>query len=133
MWLALLLFQLNAEPCRRGERPLFHCASQARTYLLCASAELTPEKGYIQFRSGDLQYPTGQELPVRNFEFWMDARGTGVTFNVRGTAFELYSETDADRVTSEGLGRFVCPRLDPAVALSVDGVHAFLRSAGLLR
>lgn len=133
MWLVFLLFSLNADPCRSTERPLFHCAGQGRTYLVCASTELTPEKGYVQFRSGDLQFPTGQELPVRNFEFWMDARGTGVTFGVRGVAFELYSEAETDRVTVEGVGRFYCPRRDAAVALGAADVQAFLRSAGLLR
>lgn len=71
--------------CRESEVTVWSCKVKKKTYSVCASRDLTGEKGYMQYRAGSsertsFRYP-GQLLhPKGHFEYSLGAHGAGLTF-----------------------------------------------------
>lgn len=62
--------------CTAQEVVVFSCSSRAKTVSLCRSPDLTPERGYMQYRFGtqgkaiEMQYPDTNIHPAKTMVAW---------------------------------------------------------------
>jgi hypothetical protein len=80
--------------CRSPEQSVFWCETKSRRFELCASDDLGPAAGYMQYRAGsggkaDFRFPEALEQPKGNFELVLVARGTVLVFRNGQVTYEI--------------------------------------------
>ncbi len=90
--------------CEKDEQVAFSCHVGARIASLCASPDLSPSKGYVQYRYGrksavELTYPASKEHPSNYFRWGV------LGFSGGGTDYFRFSNLGYDYVVYSGMGR----------------------------
>jgi len=137
--------------CAADERVIFSCALRqpARIVSLCASKDLTNEKGYLQYRFGtpekvELEFPKDRTKTQQQFEYshYFRARVdmTEINFTVSGVSYSVFDDYNGEEkreVSEQGVSinwpgtnkkevRYVCaakPKADYADLQDVLGEH----------
>jgi hypothetical protein len=89
--------------CAQGERVIFSCALRqtAKVVSVCASQDLTNEKGYLQYRFGrpgkiELEFPKDRANTQQQFEYshYFRARVdlTEINFTVDGVSYSVFDD-----------------------------------------
>ena len=119
--------------CARNERVIFSCAVKrpAKIVSICASKDLTSERGYLQYRFGvpgkiELEYPSDRHGTQQKFQYshYFRARFdmTSINFTIEGyeySVFDDYNGEEKPAVSSQGISvnkpgtaaketRFIC-------------------------
>jgi len=86
-----------ASHCIAGERTLWSCSAKGKVYELCASADLSKDSGYIQYRAGRLGriefiFPEERRHPRGRFRFRPYARDAGLQFINGQYEYELFDQ-----------------------------------------
>lgn len=106
--LALACFSAQAAPreslCTSGEQIAFSCHIRGKIASLCASADLSPTAGYIQYRYGrkgavELSYPATTVDPRQVFRWGVRAYAGG------GADYFRFSNGGVDYAVYSGIGQ----------------------------
>ena len=103
--------------CARDERVIFSCALRqtAKIVSVCASKDLTNEKGYLQYRFGlpgkvELEFPKDRTNTQQQFEYshYFRARVdlTEINFTINGvnySVFDDYQGEEKPAVSEQGV------------------------------
>jgi len=103
--------------CAGGERVIFSCVLKqpAKTVSVCASKDLTNDKGYLQYRFGmpgkvELEFPKDRANTQQQFEYshYFRARVdmTEINFTVNGvnySVFDDYQGEEKPAVSEQGV------------------------------
>lgn len=116
--LALSVFSMQSKPtraarpqtrtlCAADERVIFSCALKqpAKIVSVCASKDLTNEKGYLQYRFGmagtvELEFPKERTNTQQQFEYshYFRARVdmTEINFTVNGVSYSVFDDYNGE-------------------------------------
>jgi hypothetical protein len=103
--------------CAKDERIVFSCpvARPAKIVSLCASKDLTSDRGYLQYRFGlpgkiELEYPKGRQGTQQKFQYSHYFRAqfemTSINFTIDGyeySVFDDYNGEEKPAVISRGV------------------------------
>lgn len=125
--------------CEPLERTLWWCRAGARKYALCASADLGPGAGYLQYRARragklELTVPAERRHPRGLFELQLAARGASLSFQNGGYTYAIYEPlagtTTIDVIQGDrALASVSCKQASDTLTLTE--VQSLLRSAGV--
>jgi len=81
--------------CVSPEQSLWSCTSKGKLYELCASHDLTKDRGYLQYRAGrigsvELVFPTSKLHPRGLFKHQLYARNAALIFRNGDFEYELF-------------------------------------------
>ena len=93
--------------CAADERVIFSCMLKqpAKIVSMCASKDLTNEKGYLQYRFGipgkiELEFPTARAHAQQQFEYshYFRARVdmTEINFTVNGVSYSVFDDYNGE-------------------------------------
>jgi|SRR5436190_6860852 len=93
--------------CARDERIIFGCPvrGSAKIVSLCASRDLTSERGYLQYRFGlpakiELQYPSDRRATQQKFRYSHYFRAqvdlTEISFTVNGYDYQITDDYNGE-------------------------------------
>ena len=93
--------------CANDERIIFSCPVKrpAKIASLCASKDLTSDRGYLQYRFGlpgkvELQYPKGRAGTQQKFQYTHYFRArfdmTEISFNVNGYEYQISDDYNGE-------------------------------------
>jgi hypothetical protein len=85
--------------CTAQEESVFWCNTRTKRFELCASADLRPDAGYMQYRAGsngkvDFVVPSDHRTPVGVFKLELLAKGTVLSFENGKFLYEIYQPVD---------------------------------------
>ena len=141
--LAALLIQAPASAvgnaCTTSEQQLWACEANGKLYTLCASADLGPQTGTLQYRvyqgaTLEFAYPAKASHPRRLFKLTLMPRGAAMNFK-NGTYEYQIAEPLAGRTEisvrqgSRTLARFDC--VDFTDTLTETSTQNFLATLGV--
>ena len=103
--------------CTDGEKSLFSCSVKrsAKMVSLCASADVTKTRGYVQYRFGlpgkvELEYPADKARSQEKFEYHHYFRAqvdeTEISFSSGGYKYSIFDEYNGEMrpaVSSQGV------------------------------
>jgi len=103
--------------CAKDERVIFSCAVKkpARIVSVCASKDLTSERGYLQYRFGlpgkiELEFPKDRKGTQEKFQYTHYFRAqfdmTSINFTIDGyeySVFDDYNGEEKPAVSSQGV------------------------------
>jgi hypothetical protein len=134
--------------CARDEQIIFSCGVKrpAKIVSLCASRQLTKERGYLQYRFGlpgkiELEFPKDQQATQQQFRyshyFRFQVDLTEIKFQIEGYQYSIFDDYNGEEkpahssqgvsVTAPGKSKevsFVCrskPKADYSVLENVLG------------
>jgi hypothetical protein len=98
--------------CAKGERIIFSCPIKrpAKIVSVCASKDLTSDRGYIQYRFGlpakvELEYPAERAGSQQKFQYshYFRARVdlTEITFTVNGYEYQVTDDYNGEEKTAQ--------------------------------
>ena len=96
---ALSLFSMSSiaqqSLCARGEVTEWSCTAKKKVYSLCASQDLSPTAGYMQYRAGrisklEFAFPESRENPKGHFLLRLAPRGASLSFTSEGYEYFVY-------------------------------------------
>src|SRR5438270_9867752 len=93
--------------CEKGERVIFSCPVKrpAKIVSLCASKDLTSERGYLQYRFGlpgkiELEFPRERTGTQTKFQYTHYFRAqfdlTEITFNINGYEYQVTDDYNGE-------------------------------------
>jgi hypothetical protein len=93
--------------CARDERVIFSCAVKrpAKIVSICASKDLTSERGYLQYRFGvpgkvELEYPSDRHGTQQKFQYshYFRARFdmTSINFTIDGYEYSVFDDYNGE-------------------------------------
>jgi hypothetical protein len=90
--------------CAKDEQVAFSCHVGAKIASLCASPDLSPDQGWVQYRFGkkgavELTYPAVKEHPRKYFRWGVNGYSGG------GTDYFRFSNGGYDYVVYSGFGK----------------------------
>lgn len=103
--------------CAKDERVIFSCPVRrpAKIVSLCASKDLTSERGYLQYRFGlpgkiELEYPKDRQGTQAKFQYTHYFRAqfdtTSINFTIDGyeySVFDDYNGEEKPKISSQGV------------------------------
>ena len=103
--------------CAKGERVIFSCPVKrpAKIVSLCASKDLTSERGYLQYRFGlpgkiELEFPQDRNGTQQKFQYMHYFRAqvdeTEISFQINGyeyQIFDTYNGEERPRISTQGV------------------------------
>lgn len=103
--------------CAKDERVIFSCPVKrpAKTVSLCASKDLTSERGYLQYRFGlpgkiELEYPKDRQGTQAKFQYTHYFRAqfdtTSINFTIDGyeySVFDDYNGEEKPKISTQGV------------------------------
>jgi hypothetical protein len=103
--------------CAKDERVLFSCPVKrpAKIVSLCASKDLTSDRGYLQYRFGlpgkiELEFPKDRQGTQQKFQYMHYFRAqvdeTEISFQINGyeyQIFDTYNGEERPRISTEGV------------------------------
>ena len=103
--------------CAKDERVIFSCPVKrpAKIVSLCASKDLTSDRGYLQYRFGlpgkiELEYPKDRQGTQQKFQYMHYFRAqvdeTEISFQINGyeyQIFDTYNGEERPRISTEGV------------------------------
>ena len=103
--------------CAKDERVIFSCAVKrpAKIVSLCASKDLTSDRGYLQYRFGlpgkiELEFPKDRQGTQQKFQYMHYFRAqvdeTEISFQINGyeyQIFDTYNGEERPRISTEGV------------------------------
>jgi len=103
--------------CAKGERIIFSCPVKrpAKIVSLCASKDLTSERGYLQYRFGlpgkiELEYPKDRQATQQKFQYSHYFRAqfdlTSISFTIDGyeySVFDDYNGEEKPAISTQGV------------------------------
>lgn len=104
--------------CQSHEEVYFNCQSDGRLLSVCASGNVSPDNGYVQYRFGvnkkiELEYPRKSYPPRKRFSISDIAEGnanfTHLKFNSGGFHYVLY-QGDSSGIYVKRNGRVISSR-----------------------
>jgi hypothetical protein len=98
--------------CQAREKVVWSCHAAKKTYSLCASADLSASKGYLQYRAGsadklEFTFPATREHPAARFQYAPAPHGGWLSFSNADISYTIYG--DALRL--------------PEISIEKDGAH----------
>jgi hypothetical protein len=80
--------------CKSTERIVWSCHAGKKTYSVCASADLTSDAGYMQYRVGasaksEFVYPASPSHPSGKFALNMGPHGASLDFDNSGFNYSI--------------------------------------------
>ncbi len=83
--------------CHGYEQTIWSCRVGAKHYSVCASPDLVPGTGYLQYRVGRLgkkvfAFPGTSQPPRESFRFRLLAHGASLRFEQLGHAYEIIED-----------------------------------------
>ena len=103
--------------CAKDERVIFSCPVKrpAKIVSLCASKDLTSDRGYLQYRFGlpgkiELEYPKDRQGSQQKFQYMHYFRAqvdeTEISFQINGyeyQIFDTYNGEERPRISTQGV------------------------------
>ena len=103
--------------CTKDERVIFSCPVKrpAKIVSLCASKDLTSDRGYLQYRFGlpgkiELEYPKDRQGTQQKFQYMHYFRAqvdeTEISFQINGyeyQIFDTYNGEERPRISTQGV------------------------------
>ena len=103
--------------CAKAERIIFSCAVKrpARIVSICASKDLTSDRGYLQYRFGlpgkvELEFPKGRNETQKQFQyshyFRFQVDLTAINFTIDGFEYSVFDEYNGEekrKISIEGV------------------------------
>jgi hypothetical protein len=103
--------------CAKDERVIFSCPVKrpAKIVSLCASKDLTGDRGYLQYRFGlpgkiELEYPKDRQGTQQKFQYMHYFRAqvdeTEISFQINGyeyQIFDTYNGEERPRISTQGV------------------------------
>ena len=103
--------------CAKNEHIIFSCSVKrtAKVVALCASPELTKDRGYLQYRFGlpgkiELEFPKDREGSQQKFRyshyFRYQVDRTEITFEINGYEYSIFDDYEGEekpRTSSQGV------------------------------
>jgi hypothetical protein len=103
--------------CAKDERVIFSCPVKrpAKIVSVCASKDLTSDRGYLQYRFGlpgkiELEYPKDRKGTQEKFQYTHYFRAqfdlTAINFNIDGYEYSVFDDYNGEEkpvVSSEGV------------------------------
>lgn len=83
------------DACTQSERQIWSCEANGKFYTLCASSDLGPQTGYMQYRvyqkaALEFAYPASHRHPRGLFKLSLLSKGAAMTFSNGGYQYEIY-------------------------------------------
>jgi hypothetical protein len=83
--------------CQASEKVLWSCHAAKKTYSVCASADLSAAKGYLQYRAGspdklEFTFPAARAHPAGRFHFETAAHGGRLSFSNANVTYTIYGD-----------------------------------------
>lgn len=81
--------------CTKDEVTVWSCLTKAKVYSLCASRDLSPTAGYLQYRAGksskpEFAFPDPPEHPKGHFLLRLAPRGASLSFSNGDYEYWIY-------------------------------------------
>ena len=103
--------------CAKDERVIFSCPVRrpAKIVSLCASKDLTSDRGYLQYRFGlpgkiELEYPKDRQGTQSKFQYTHYFRAqfdmTSINFTIDGYAYSVFDDYNGEekpKISSQGV------------------------------
>lgn len=83
------------DACTQTERQVWYCEANGKFYTLCASQDLGPNKGYLQYRAykgatQEFAYPSAPRHPFGLFKLDLLPRGAALRFKYGAYDYEIH-------------------------------------------
>jgi hypothetical protein len=115
------------------------CLSKDRTYAVCASPDLTTDRGYIKYRAKrndkvEFEYPATMDNPQDLFSFSLLAKGAMLSFTSNDHLYQLFEGLMGDPSIDVSQGSKEVARIDcssGSFSLTQTDVQGVLKNAGI--
>ena len=122
--------QAQASLCTKDEVTEWSCTAGRKVYSLCASRDLGPTSGTLQYRAGkkgskpEFAYPDPATHPKGHFVLNIVSRGATLSFSNKGYTYDVYEPLTGQTVidVSKGptpLGSITCGAATETLTLTV--------------
>lgn len=104
----------NGTLCEKGERIIFSCPVRrpAKIVSLCASKDLTAERGYLQYRFGlptkiELEFPKDRTGTQQHFQYTHYFRAqfdlTEISFTINGYEYQITDDYNGEEKPAQSI------------------------------
>ena len=131
--------EASANACTTAEQEIWSCEYQDKFYTICASNDLGPRSGYMQYRvyqkaTQEFAYPGSYQHPKGLFKLKLMPKGAAMSFSNGAYAYEIYEPLAGDTEILVSKGRKRLANLscrESSNTLTLTGIQNFLATVGI--
>ena len=129
----------GASACTTAEQDIWSCEYQDKFYTICASNDLGPHSGYMQYRvyqkaTQELAYPASHQHPRGLFKLKFMPKGAAMSFSNGAYAYEIYEPLAGNTEILVSKGRKRLANLscrESSNTLTLTSIQNFLATVGI--
>lgn len=131
--------EASANACTTAEQEIWSCEYQDKFYTICASNDLGPHSGYMQYRvyqkaTQEFAYPASHQHPRGLFKLKLMPKGAAMSFSNGAYAYEIYEPLAGDTEIWVSKGRKRLANLscrESSNTLTLTRTQNFLATVGI--